>query len=541
MPPHPAFESLSASDEDAMSTTTSTTRAPTVPGSDKKSLRRKSSYQLAHPAGQVRPKRLRLKPRLLLQVQQVSQTKRPIPIIDVLPSTGFLPRFARRFPAVFRGKKCIGPNDLIIVTSESYERPLSSSADPHSSAHHDAHDAHREVIATICQLPQREDALRAATGKAEICLNRGPVWEATPLPNGSYEFVAQTVAGGTRKLRWVQRTARPSRRSSGAAADEGKRFIFSVIDPSTRRHPVIASMTRNHLDIYDEYSMPTQLLPMSPTSVISTASDSSENRFQSREPANLIETDDALRALIMVTSIWVAFREGWLHSFSYDDSVSSINSLCSPTRSKHLSWPSHAAREPEVASSSPSSPPSDERLDQLGDFRGIDSPSKNAHNVRRSQTFSPSASFKKASMPSGLSKRSNSTGSAMRSQQSIQCGNAVPPEAATTSESSRRQRARETAAVAPSANGDSASPSRQTPRQSRVHVSSHARGHTGSAAAVAAARTAPLPLASENGRGQDVSNGDKSCALGVADKHSEKQRKKHRLSNFFHAIFRKSG
>jgi hypothetical protein len=87
----------------------------------KKSLRPKTSYQLAHPASHAHHRCFKIRPKLLLQLQQVSHTPRPLPIFDVLPSTVFLPRLARKFPTIFRGKNGLGPNDLIIVTSDLYD------------------------------------------------------------------------------------------------------------------------------------------------------------------------------------------------------------------------------------------------------------------------------------------------------------------------------------------------------------------------------------------------------------------------------------
>lgn len=307
--------------------------------SKKQSSRPKTSYQLAHPVAHARYKRLKLRPRLLLQLQQASHTPRPLPILDVLPSTVYLPRLARKFPTVFRGRNGLGPNDLIIVTSEQYER-VSEKSNQRAGTD-GGNDEHQEVVATICQL-LTEDAL--ARGKAELCFNDGPAWEATPLPNGSYEFVTNTERG-RQTVRWVLR-GNKSRRASAtadtASHEDTKRFTFSMIDPSTRRHPVVASMTRNHLEVFGEYSMPSNV-SKSPTTAMSVASDGSQADYPL--DGNAITTDDRLRTLIVVTSIWVAFREGWSHNFSYNDTASTLNSktICSPTSSK--------ANSPTVATS----------------------------------------------------------------------------------------------------------------------------------------------------------------------------------------------
>ncbi|PKY02592.1 hypothetical protein P168DRAFT_186972 [Aspergillus campestris IBT 28561] len=363
----------------------------------KQSSRAKTSYQLAHPAGHARHRRLKLRPKLLLQVQRVSPTSRPLPVLDVLPSSVFLPRLARKFPAIFRGKKGLGPNDLIVVASDLYEPAGGRDIAERQSTSDDESGEHREVIATICQL-LKENAL--SQGKTEICLRDGPVWEATPLSNGSYEFVAHTEQG-IQTVRWVVRNGRNRRVSAppgSTLAEDGRRFTFSVIDPTTRRHPVLASMARNHLEVFHEYSMPSSAgsTAASPTSGMSVVSDLSEADIAlDRQP---IPVDDYLRKLIIVTSIWVAMREGWSHSFRYDDSALALNpkAICG---SRH-DLPMTPQNENEPF-------PKAQIVDPDGLRIGLSS--------RRptSSTLPPSLSVPNSPVAYGrLNKRSNSTGAA---------------------------------------------------------------------------------------------------------------------------------
>lgn len=365
----------------------------------RKSSRPKTTYQFAHPAAHARHKRLKLRPKLLLQLQQVSQTPRPLPILDILPSTLYLPRLARKFPAMFRGRNGLGPNDLIVVMSELYERTVASIPEKHQSSEEEDED-HREVVATICQMLQEEARLK---GKAEICLNFGPVWEATPLPSGSYEFVARTESG-VQVMRWALRGGKHRRTSAPPgtqARDDTKRFTFSVIDPTTRRHPVIASMSRNQLEVYDEYSAVARAGngPTTPSSGMSVVSDISD----AEEPtdANRVTLDDELRTLIIVTGIWVAFREGWSQNFSYGDPVSSpiAKSLVSPTSSKHSS---PVKGEPDAMID----------RDDLTPMKDVANGGKRClsiSSVRRSNTMTPLEGEKSLG---SLSRRSNSTGAA---------------------------------------------------------------------------------------------------------------------------------
>lgn len=366
----------------------------------KQSSRPKTIYQLAHPAAHARHRRLKLRPKLLLQLQRVSQTSRPLPVLDVLPSTVFLPRLARKFPTIFKGKKGLGPNDLIVVTSDLYERTVGDIADKYLSSDEESHE-NREVIATICQI-LREDAL--SQGRAEICLNSGPAWEAIPLPNGSYEFRAPTDHG-VQVLRWVSRGAKSRRVSAppgGSLHEDGKRFTFSVINPNTRRHPVIASMTRNVLEVFDEYSMPSDPA-LSPTCGMSVVSDSSE--LDTPLDQEVIKTDDSLRTIIILTAIWVAFREGWSQNFTYDDSALMLHpkGICSPGVSRQSS--PTAVRSPDDFLS--------EQRDTYLDGPVLD---KTAHRSSVSSTLqlqTPGPSERSRSMKyASVPKRSRSMGAA---------------------------------------------------------------------------------------------------------------------------------
>ncbi|KAI9878073.1 MAG: hypothetical protein M1830_001984 [Pleopsidium flavum] len=292
----------------------------------------RTSFQIAHPAPTVKHKqRLRIRPRILLQLQQVFESSRPTPALDVLPSVVFAPRLAQKFPRLCKGKDGLGANDLVIVSSEAYDTLATSTNEKQNAVEEESWD-HRDVVATICQLRKEEGGAR---GKVEVCLNHGPSWEATPLLNGAYEFVANEDNGSKTVARWVPRTSGTRRRSSTLQSrittptSEGeKKFNFSIINPNSRRHPIIASITRNTIDILDRYpGLSSSGTPHPPTSspqpspiiesVQPTYFESSE--AQSR---TMIETDEQLRTLIVVTGIWVVFRENWSKNFRYSDAMS---------------------------------------------------------------------------------------------------------------------------------------------------------------------------------------------------------------------------
>ncbi|OXV05554.1 hypothetical protein Egran_06679 [Elaphomyces granulatus] len=307
----------------------------------RRSARPKTCFQLAHPPGGSRQKRLRLRPKLLLQLQQISQ--RPVPVLDVLPSTGFTHRLAYK-PRIFRGRDGLGPKDLVVVTSDSYIHQ-SLGEDDRSASSEEERSAHREVVATICY-PSKEDARHKS--KVEISLHSGRSWEATPLPNGSYEFVSRTKEG-TQTVRWVYRSSKRHRLSAPVVpspTDGDQRFTFSIIDPNSRRHPVIASMNRNCIDVYEQYSIP----PTSSGDGISPDSFPDAAGFPPAPGQRLMKTDDELRTVILVTGIWVVCKESWSRN---SPPVDSIPSGTSPVSSQQRSSFTSARNGREMPVSSP--------------------------------------------------------------------------------------------------------------------------------------------------------------------------------------------
>lgn len=492
----------------------------------RKSARSKTSYQFAHPAAHAGHKRLRLRPKLLLQLQQVSQIPRPLPILDILPSTLYLPRLARKFPALFRSRNGLGPNDLIVVMSELYERTVATIPGKHQGSE-DEDDGQREVVATICQMLQ-EDA--RSKGKAEICLNFGPVWEATPLPSGSYEFVARTE-NGVQVMRWALR-GRKSRRTSAhpgsPVRDDTKRFTFSVIDPTTRRHPVVASMSRNQLEVYNEYPAVARASnsPTTPSSGMSVVSDISD--VEEPTEANKVTLDDELRTLIIVTAIWVAFREGWSHNFSYGDPISSptAKSLVSPTASKR---------------SSPVKGGADAMIDRddLTPMKDVATGGKrrmSISSVRRSNTMSPSEG---GNSLGSLSRRSNSTGAAFMDRAKQRSASGLSNRLNRHSMFNGGEQSRDLVVSRPPSSrqnsvgpDDIPQPADHSKRKSKSQQPENGK---------VASRTDRAPNPSMNGRLDQPteSRSMQPAALGSSNAHVEKSKRRHRFSSLFAIFHRK--
>lgn len=305
-----------------------TGRGPQAKGGKRSTVVSKTSFQLAHPPPTIKHRqRFNIRPKMLLQLQQISDATRPIPAFDVLPSVVFAPRFARKFPSIFKCKNGLGADDLVIVNSQNYD--MSDHAD--SISDEESWEA-REIVAAICQ-PKKKTS--GAEDLTEICLKHGAVWEASPLPSGAYEIVSTDEKGSKLTVRWVPRPPILRRRtyngqdSSNLPLADQRRFTFSIINPDSRRHPVIATLSRSSIDISDKYSVPSAVSrAQSSTSSqddVLLAPASPHMRLPETESLKpgIIETDERLRSLIIITGIWVAFREGFSSNFQYDKPVGS--------------------------------------------------------------------------------------------------------------------------------------------------------------------------------------------------------------------------
>lgn len=315
-------------------------------GGKRSTVASKTSFQLAHPPPAIKHReRFNIRPKILLQLQQTSDATRPVPVFDVVPSFVFAPKLARKFSSIFKGKDSLGADDLVIVHSQKYDSSDDLKGQTDSASDEDSWDA-REVVAAICQ-PKRKAA--GTDLPTEICLHHGAIWKASPLSTGAYEFTSVDEAGTRTIARWVPRPPLVRRRTyngqdgSSPPLAEQRRFTFSIINPNSRRHPVIATLNRSSIDVSDQHSVPSV---MSSSQSLNSSqhhqSLASENAGvhvnQTETPKTaMVETDERLRSLILITGIWVAFREGFSPNFHYDK-------LLDSTAQRMSRSPSHKSR-----------------------------------------------------------------------------------------------------------------------------------------------------------------------------------------------------
>jgi hypothetical protein len=163
--------------------------------------------------------------------------------------------------------------------------------------------------------------LGGASGKAEIVLSDGSVWMAAPLSNGLFEFVNVDEQAHNTTARWVRRNIKRGSVDMTEFNSVEPKFTFSIIDPGSRRHPILATLTQNKLEIPNFYtSVSKSAGKVPPTSQLrGLAGETSE---VGEEPQRAMQVvDDKTKTLIQVTAIWLALRLGWSPYFKYNDTT----------------------------------------------------------------------------------------------------------------------------------------------------------------------------------------------------------------------------
>ena len=294
--------------------------APTshTPRTRRGSSQSKTTFHLAHPPPSTKHRRhCRLRSRIILQLQQINGTSRPNPVLDVLPSVLFARSFARKVPQILQRKQGLGLDDLVVVRSPVRDSFLAAEAGPTRYVNEEK-ATEASIVASIAQSTSASDNGQKRT---EIRFPHNHTWGATALSNGAYEFVSDGTEERQTLARWVPKKETGHGGLHGQAVEN---FRFSLMDCRTRRHPVIANMNKQSIDVYDRY-----IVPQSPpnaclhtdaesfTSIPSDHSNKARDTQQNESRKTTIETGDYLRTVIAITGIWVALCEGWSPNFRY--------------------------------------------------------------------------------------------------------------------------------------------------------------------------------------------------------------------------------
>ncbi|KAK8068668.1 hypothetical protein PG994_005284 [Apiospora phragmitis] len=284
------------------------------------SSRSSTTYLLAQPAPKLNQRLLHIRPQLLLQTQEVSADRRPKPTINVYPSSAIAhsalvtPLF-KRFPRLARIKRELSVGDIMLFRSEDLSAPAKEPLDE------DDEDSinKRDLVAILSPLGR---------DMAEIVLSDGTVWTAKPRVQGgvvSYDFTTEDDLGRVTTARWARRKATTSKPAAATAptspnspsSSPEHRFTFSMIDPSCRRHPIMATLRPNQLEVQDMYTTVSQSAGRyPPTSSVLGSPASSTGAKDVPPPERTVQpVEEWQKSLIQVTALWVVLHQGWVPQF----------------------------------------------------------------------------------------------------------------------------------------------------------------------------------------------------------------------------------
>jgi len=161
---------------------------------------------------------------------------------------------------------------------------------PRATKSREVEEVPRAVLGAICHnITNQQSNVAPTITDTEIHLADGSQFSASRPSASYYEFTLITPDGNLTKARWICRTGR-------------QRFTFTLPLEDSTQHPKVGTLTSSNLTIFSTYKVPPE--------------------------GHVVDTSAQLCSLIIVSSIWVAFMEGWSALLSPDAGKHNLLSLC---------------------------------------------------------------------------------------------------------------------------------------------------------------------------------------------------------------------
>jgi hypothetical protein len=221
-------------------------------------------------------------------------------------------------------KENITNDDLAVVRVENYNT---------SGISKDSLDTPetREILGIISPVPSKPGS---AVGQAQIFLD-GAVWNATPGRDGRYDL--QCVGAEKHSARWYIPKTKRKQADNPSPSSGDRRLYFAAILPHTTKHPTLASLNKTHMDIYDWYTLNTDLVTqdmLTPLETPTPATRELQSEYWSTPHTETSSTavfnvpiDDLHRKLIVASSFWVMLCEGWSSHYTFP----TVTTSCLPS------------------------------------------------------------------------------------------------------------------------------------------------------------------------------------------------------------------
>lgn len=262
----------------------------------------KETFRVAHPPPRSKhQQRLHIHPKCLLQLQHLSENNRAQPVFDVVPIAHHL--HLRRLK-IERGLEA---NDLLVLSTQS--QALSAESD--GSGGEDGDVVDKDHLIAVLRFASDRNGRPWDT----IEMEHGRSWSVRRLRSGTYEFASLDQHPNKTVARWVPKRYNKRATTPGEGASRHG-FTFSVISPDQRRHPIIATMKSEVIELSDQH-IPSKSWPVSTQDDL----DSSAGRASRPGVASIrdysLGTDD-LKTFILTAGLWVTLKEGVSPHFASD-------------------------------------------------------------------------------------------------------------------------------------------------------------------------------------------------------------------------------
>ncbi|KAJ5130264.1 uncharacterized protein N7515_006303 [Penicillium bovifimosum] len=267
-----------------------------------------AKFQIARPPPKS-SQRLRLSPKLLLQVQQLPPNHRPVPVLEIWQPPLRKSKLTREFPQ----RPKLGAKDIYATLNEPYmtsdlKQQQGHLKDNTTQSSSDGNAQEKDIVAAMCNSSNNDNPTMAIHFRHTRC-----IWQASAGSAGSgqstscYRFLIKTERHTTGSeqhrmiMQWEKRTI-STRENGQPGTPENEHFVLVAIDRKARRKSRIATMNRGGFEITVRKSsvlehLRTCLALMNPVSAGSTDS---------------VDLETWLYTLVLTLGVSVASQERWL-------------------------------------------------------------------------------------------------------------------------------------------------------------------------------------------------------------------------------------
>lgn len=261
-----------------------------------------SKFQIAKPPPKS-SQRLRLSPKLLLQVQQLPSNHRPVPVLEIWQPPLRKSKLTKAFPT----RPKLGTRDIYATLNEPYITSSSLAQEdlqsPNTQPNNESNAQERDIVAAMCKPSSPDNPTSAIHFRYAQCTWQGSVGVAGHQ-NPCYRFVIRNKehTAGSEHCRMIMQWEKRAAKENDMASSE--QFVLVAIDRKERRKSRIATMTREGFEIAVRKSSVLDHLRtcMALTEPVSATGGSVDS-------AGL---EAWLYTLVLTLGVSVASREGWL-------------------------------------------------------------------------------------------------------------------------------------------------------------------------------------------------------------------------------------